>query len=281
MSSIQHVVVAKLKAGITEDEINNLYKATMDLGKLNVVRSVTAGANLGPLAEGYNYCFTMTLTDLKGYQEHPEHVYFRDHVFSPLITSKIVFDYEFPRSAVTRALAGGQHWDPARCNEDLQIDGDVLSVKGEANVWRTAVTSLPIHDKAYVEFLIENNPRPAARGIEIGVVGHDDLVKIAEPGRNFTSFSGLAWSCNGGAIGNMLTQLPTMPHKEWKHDETVGVFVDLEKGVMQYFLDRKKIGPAIHLKNVTSDLFFAISINTGKVCIKADFAATCPKVFIA
>ncbi len=115
----------------------------------------------------------------------------------------------------------------------------------------------------------------------MGIIGRSDLDKIEEAGKNFTQFeSGFGWQCNGGFVTGMHMEVPTIPHKEWTHDQTVGVYVDIEKSVVQFFLDRKKVGPAVHLPHMPKEVFFAVCINTGKASVNGHFTASPPKVFI-
>jgi hypothetical protein len=52
-----------------------------------------------------------------------------------------------------------------------------------------------------VDFLIDRNPKPESRAIQIGVVGREDLDGIEKAGKNFINFkTGIAWSSNGGYI---------------------------------------------------------------------------------
>jgi hypothetical protein len=75
----------------------------------------------------------------------------------------------------------------------------------------------------------------------------------------------------------------TIPHLPWEHDHLVGVLVDTEKGVLQFFYDRKKVGPLLHLKDLhlgDHEVFFAVAIDTPKTAVQANWTATAPKVFL-
>jgi hypothetical protein len=68
---------------------------------------------------------------------------------------------------------------------------------------------------------------------------------------------------------------------KWEHDSQIGLFVDLEKGLLQFFLNRKKHGPAIHLReHLGKEVFYAVSISTPKTVVNAHWHAVCPKVFL-
>lgn len=101
-----------------------------------------------------------------------------------------------------------------------------------------------------MDFLIDRNPKPENRAIQIGIVARADLEGITKPGANFINFkTGIAWSSNGGFItgkkketsccvcpflipfeGNEALAEKTIPHQPWEHDHSVGVLVDVEKG---------------------------------------------------
>jgi hypothetical protein len=72
-----------------------------------------------------------------------------------------------------------------------------------------------------------------------------------------------------------------IPYVPWEHDHTVGVLVDVDRGIVQFFYDRKKTGPAVHLKNLGPEVFFALAIDVPKSCVQANWNATPPKVFLA
>jgi hypothetical protein len=288
---VTHIVLLKLKAGVTEGQLNNLYEAVMSLGKLPMVQSVSAGENFSARAQGYTWGFVMVLSDLQAYQNDPHHAMVRDQVISPLVAEGgyLSVDYEFPRGVALHKLGKEvatpdlQRWDPTRTNEDLNVQGTLVAPKSDGAVWRTLVAAKPIREKGYVDFVIDRNPKAANRGIQIGVIGRADLEGITAPGKNFVEFkTGFAWQCNGGYVSGIPgLQEPIIPHTQWEHDHTVGVFVDLEKGLVQFFFDRKKIGPAVHLKELGNEAFWAISVNTPHCSIDAKWTAVAPKVFLA
>lgn len=197
-------------------------------------------------------------------------------------------DFDYPRSIAKHhigrevATPDMQRWGTF-INDDLEMNRNRIAAKGDAPVWRMAVAARPVRSSGYAEFFIDLNPKPTHRGIEIGVLGRADLEKVKEAGFNFTNVAhGVAWQCNGGFVSGMdLTGCGHIPVTQWEHDHSVGVYVDVEKGVVQFFYDRKKIGPALHLKQLPNEVFFAVAINTGKAAIDARWTASCPKVFIA
>jgi len=289
---VEHIVLLKLKAGVTETQINHLYESIMSLGKLPMVQSVVAGENFSQRAQGYNFGFVLVLSDLKAYHDDPYHAQIRDQVINPLVAENgyLSMDFEFPRAIAQHKIGKEvatpemQRWDTAHCNEDLEVNQHTgaISPKSDGSVWRTAVCARPVRSKGYVDFVIDRNPKPQNRGIQIGVVTRADLEHIKEAGQNFTNFkTGFSWSCNGGFVSGIPgLQEPVIPHMAWEHDHTVGVFVDLEKGLIQFFYDRKKVGPAVHLKELGEEVFFAVSIDTAHTTILGKWTATCPKVFL-
>lgn len=60
-----------------------------------------------------------------------------------------------------------------------------------------------------------------------------------------------------------------MPEKQWEQDDEIGLLVDLDKGLLQFFLNRKKHGPVVHLPNLPilahgKEFYFCVALNTGK-----------------
>lgn len=94
-----------------------------------------------------------------------------------------------------------QRWDPRFTNEDLVVEHATLSPKSDVTIWRCAVAARPIRGHAYVDFLIDRNPKPENRAIQIGIVSRADLDGVTKPGANFINFkSGISWCSNGGFI---------------------------------------------------------------------------------
>ena len=256
-----------------------------------MVQSVSAGENFSSRSQGFNFGFELVLDDLEAYQNHKMHVSIRDSIIKPLVQENgvLAMDWEYPRAIAEHKIGKEigtpdvQRWDPQRTNQDITITHNSISPKGDAAQWRVAVASAPIRSHGYVDFTINLNPKPDHRGIEIGIITHKDFESTTVAGANFTQFkSGLAWSCNGGFVSGIpnLKEFSVTPVK-WEHDHQIGIFVDVEKGILQFFLDRKKHGPVIHLKEVFgNEVYFAVATNTPNCKIDAHFSATCPKVFL-
>ncbi len=255
----------------------------MTLAKLPMVQSVTCGENFSQRSQGYTFGFELLVTDLHAYQADQHHVHVRDTIISPLVQEGgyLSVDYEFPRGV--EATPEMQRWDATHCNEDLQIEHNRISPKSDGTIWRTVVAARPTRDHGYAEFLIDRNPKPANRGIQIGVVTRAELPFIKEAGKNFINFkTGFAWQSNGGFVSGM-EDLPELviPHVPWEHDHTVGVLVDVDRSIVQFFYDRKKVGPAVHLKALGHEVFFALAIDVPHTTVQAQWNATPPKVFLA
>ncbi len=282
----------QLKPGVTESQLNVLYEAIMGLGKLPMVESVSAGENFGSADRslGYTFAFELVLTDLKAYHADAHHAHVRDTIINPLVAEGgfVSVDYEFPRGIASHhigrevATPDLQRWDAAHANEDIVIDHETVSPKSDATIWRSIVAARPIRDHGYSEFVIERNPKPANRALQIGIVTRADLENVTQANKSFIDFkTGFAWQSNGGFVSGIDgLQEHVVPHVPWEHDHTVGVLVDLEKSVIQFFYDRKKIGPAVHLKTLGHEVFFAVSIDAPKTSIKAHWTASPPKVFL-
>lgn len=226
---------------------------------------------------------------MDAYQNHPTHVALRDNIILPLVEEGgvLALDYEFPRSVAVHkigrevATPDMQRWDSHRSNQDIVIEHNSIRPAHEGTVWRVAVAARPIRTKDYVDFTIELNPKPDHRGIEIGIVTRADFDQLAEPGKNFTNFkTGFAWQCNGEFVSGIQDMKQhTVTAVKWEHDHKIGVFVDVEKNILQFFLDHKKHGPAIH-HNFGEEVFFAVAMNTPGAKVVANWTAVCPKVFL-
>ena len=279
-------MLLKLKEGIQADEKQALYDAIMSLQKIAAVESVTAGENFSSRSKGYDFGFQVVTSDLDAYLNDPFHVQVRDKSIVPLTQADGVLscDYEWPRALAHSASGQPQSWDVKRSCPDLKFEGASVAPVREGHVWRMAVSSQPVRSTDYADFEIDLNPKPNARGIEIGLISRSSLEGATETGKNFLAVpAGVAWTCNGPIVTS-LADLPEMDFKRhpWEHDHTVGVFVDREKGLLQFFFDRKKVGPAIHSRHLQGDeeWYFAMAIATDKVKINAHWSATCPKVFL-
>jgi len=91
---ICHVVLIKLKDKEKTDWV--LEQARKVLGSVPGVQNLSIGTGIKVDYE-YPIGFVMEFDDetvLESYQEHSEHVRFRDEVLAPLIDDKKVYDYE-------------------------------------------------------------------------------------------------------------------------------------------------------------------------------------------
>jgi len=91
---ICHVVLIKLKDKEKTDWV--LEQARKVLGSVPGVQNLRIGTGIKVDYE-YPIGFVMEFDDetvLESYQEHSEHVRFRDEVLAPLIDDKKVYDYE-------------------------------------------------------------------------------------------------------------------------------------------------------------------------------------------
>ena len=97
---IEHIVLLKLKDGVTEEQIQAIADG---LDKLKQVipglLDVSAGCNNSPEGknEGFNYGFIVKFKDAAardGYLPHPEHKYLAKTYIRPIVDDVLVFDYE-------------------------------------------------------------------------------------------------------------------------------------------------------------------------------------------
>jgi hypothetical protein len=91
---ICHVVLIKLKDKVKTDWV--LEQARNVLGSVPGVQNLRIGTGIKADYE-YPIGFVMEFNDetvLESYQDHAEHVRFRDEVLAPLIDDKKVYDYE-------------------------------------------------------------------------------------------------------------------------------------------------------------------------------------------
>ncbi len=91
---ICHVVLIKLKDKKKTDWV--LEQARNVLGSVPGVQNLRIGTGINADYE-YPISFVMEFDDetvLQSYQDHAEHVRFRDEVLAPLIDDKKVYDYE-------------------------------------------------------------------------------------------------------------------------------------------------------------------------------------------
>ncbi len=100
---IEHIVLLKLKSGVTKAQTQALHKGLIALqkkGTIPGIESVTAGYNNSPEGKehGFTWGFTMRFTDLAArdaYLPHPDHKELATTLLRPLVDDVLVFDYEF------------------------------------------------------------------------------------------------------------------------------------------------------------------------------------------
>ncbi len=97
---IEHIVLLKLKDGITEDKTKAMMDGLNDLKKLIPgIVDVSGGYNNSPegKSEGFNFAFIVKFKDAKsrdGYVPHPEHAKLAQTLVRPIVDDVIVVDYE-------------------------------------------------------------------------------------------------------------------------------------------------------------------------------------------
>lgn len=144
------------------------------------VQSINAGENFCSRSLGFNFGFVVVVSDMNAYLEHPHQLEVKNGVIMPLVEEGGILsvDYEFPRTIAHHVIGTGevctaQSWNPKLVNKDIEIDGNKIVAKSEAPIWRCAVATVPITTNAYFDFDITHNPKPAHRGIEIGIVSRE------------------------------------------------------------------------------------------------------------
>lgn len=99
---LEHIVLLKLKPGVTEAQTQGLVDALVALqqsGKLPGMLTVTGGTNNSPegRGEGYGYGFVIQFADAAArdaYLPHPDHRALGAEFVRPIAESVLVFDYE-------------------------------------------------------------------------------------------------------------------------------------------------------------------------------------------
>ena len=97
---IEHIVLLKLKEGITEDQTQKMMDGLEELKKvIPGMLEVSGGYNNSPedKAEGFSFGFIVRFKDAAsrdGYVPHPEHQNLAKTLVRPLVDDVIVFDYE-------------------------------------------------------------------------------------------------------------------------------------------------------------------------------------------
>ena len=99
---IEHIVLLKLKNGVTKTQTQALHDGLIALkekGSIPGIESVTAGYNNSPEGKehGFTWGFTMHFTDAAardGYLPHPDHKELGATFIRPIVDDVLVFDYE-------------------------------------------------------------------------------------------------------------------------------------------------------------------------------------------
>jgi len=99
---IDHIVLLKLKSGVTEAQIQTLHDGLIALqqkGSIPGIESVTAGYNNSPEGKehGFTWGFTMRFKNTAArdaYLPHPDHKELATTLLRPLVDDVLVFDYE-------------------------------------------------------------------------------------------------------------------------------------------------------------------------------------------
>lgn len=99
---IEHIVLLKLKDGVTSEQTQALHDGLIALkekGSIPGMESITAGDNNSPegKSHGYDWGFTIRFTDEAArdtYLPHPDHKELGQTLLRPLVDDVLVFDYE-------------------------------------------------------------------------------------------------------------------------------------------------------------------------------------------
>lgn len=96
---VEHIVLLKLKSGVTEAELATMSEALFGMAdEISGIESITAGANNSPegKSQGYSYGFIVRFTDeaaRDAYLPHPFHRQVAGEHIRPLVEDVLVFDY--------------------------------------------------------------------------------------------------------------------------------------------------------------------------------------------
>jgi len=97
---VEHIVLLKLKNGVTEDKTNAMMDGLNDLKKvIPGMLEVSGGYNNSPegKADGFNFAFIVKFKDSAsrdGYVPHPEHIKLAQTLVRPIVDNVMVVDYE-------------------------------------------------------------------------------------------------------------------------------------------------------------------------------------------
>ena len=99
MPKVKHVALFKFKEGTSQEQIDKVLEALMDLTEsIPGIEDYVAGTNSSPesLNKGFTHGFVMTFTDAAArdaYLTHAEHERFKTEAL-PTIEDLVVFDFE-------------------------------------------------------------------------------------------------------------------------------------------------------------------------------------------
>ena len=97
---IEHIVLLKLKEGVTEDQTQKLLDGLNRLKEtIPGMLDVSGGYNNNPEGKsgGFTYGFIVRFSDAAardGYVPHPEHQKLAQELVRPIVDDVLVFDYE-------------------------------------------------------------------------------------------------------------------------------------------------------------------------------------------
>jgi hypothetical protein len=99
---VEHIVLLKLKDGITKKQTRALHQGLIALkakGTIPGIESVTAGYTNSPEGKehGFTWGFTMRFSSVAArdaYLPHPDHKELATTLLRPLVEDVLVFDYE-------------------------------------------------------------------------------------------------------------------------------------------------------------------------------------------
>ena len=101
---LKHIVLLKLKPGVSEEQTADLLKALNDLmesGAVPGILRVTGGYNNSPegKSQGFDYAFVMWFENAEArdrYLPHPAHQELGRRYVGPILDDVLVFDYDVP-----------------------------------------------------------------------------------------------------------------------------------------------------------------------------------------
>ena len=104
---LKHIVLLKLKPGVTEEQAAELLTALTDLkdrGTIPGILHVSGGYNNSPegKSQGYDWGFVMWFEDAAArdrYLPHPEHKELGGRYVAPICDDVLVFDFDCPTPA--------------------------------------------------------------------------------------------------------------------------------------------------------------------------------------